>query len=498
MKKALFIILLLSKITSRYFSRLKDTLLFNSGRSLSGLTAAGKEQKNVMFPHAAVKIGLTAFVLIVAGVFLWRTTIKFKESTLSEGIVGLYDRDNLNPAALPAPVTRLISRPLVSLDKSGLPQPDLVSGWDEDNNATTYIFHLKDNLYWNDGSKVLSSDIKFNIPDVTISYPDEKTIAFKLPEPFAPLPTFLTTPVFKNGGWVGVGDYRVSGMAYSNGFLAKLNLAPKAVGKTALPNLVIRFYQDEPTLKTAFTLGEVSTMLGLSDDEGVKSAGNTKESQFTDFNRVLAVFYNTKDDTLKDKNLRKALTAAMPSFPGAQQAKGPIPSFSWAFSEPPLELNNNLNLAKSYLDKAGGGKDTKVVLMTTSDFQSAGGQIVNSWKNLGLQATLKIESGMPQSFQALLVAEPIPADPDQYTLWHSTQTQTNLSKYSGPRVDKDLEDGRKTKDIKQRKESYADFQKTLSEDCPAAFLYYPKTLTVYRSNVESDLQKVLPLQLPAS
>ena len=113
---------------------------------------------------------------------------------------------------------------------------------------------------------------------------------------------------------------------------------------------------------------------------------------------------------------------------------------------------------------------------------------------MGFDTKLRIETGIPQNFQALLITQSIPTDPDQYFLWHATQTKTNLTKYDSKRVDKDLEDGRKIITEEDRKQKYFDFQKTLLEDAPAAFLYFPKYNIVYLKKVESLLDKVLNIQ----
>jgi len=155
-------------------------------------------------------------------------------------------------------------------------------------------------------------------------------------------------------------------------------------------------------------------------------------------------------------------------------------------------------MAKSYFDKVEKGKENTLILTTTPVFSALGEAIIKSWKELGVNAVLRIESGIPQNFQALLIQEPIPLDPDQYAIWHSTQNKTNISNYSSPRIDKDLEDGRKTGDIEVRKEKYADFQRVLLDDAPATFLYFPKLNVIYRKKVEDNINKILPLQIPQS
>ena len=78
-----------------------------------------------------------------------------------------------------------------------------------------------------------------------------------------------------------------------------------------------------------------------------------------------------------------------------------------------------------------------------------------------------------------MASQEIPADPDQYTLWHSTQS-TNITGYNSPKIDKLLEDGRKISDKEERKAIYLDFQRFLVEDTPAAFLFHPTVYTIIR------------------
>jgi len=87
---------------------------------------------------------------------------------------------------------------------------------------------------------------------------------------------------------------------------------------------------------------------------------------------------------------------------------------------------------------------------------------------------------LPTDYQIFLGDFSIPKDPDQYTLWHS-EGPDNITHYKDLRIDKLLEDGRKTIDVNQRKSIYDDFQKFLLEDAPAVFLYYPNEYTITRN-----------------
>lgn len=406
---------------------------------------------------------------------------------VSQGIVGVYTVHNLPPI-----VVNLLSRSLVSLDATGKPQPNLAASWQVNNDGTKYTFKLRKNLFWNDGSRFKSSDLKFNIPDVDVSFPDDETIEFKLADSFYPFPSILTGPVLKGETFVGVGKYKVSSSDISRNLVTKLVLVP-VTSKEDLPTVSIRFYPDEKTARTAFELGEVQSLVGITETKELPNQPSVKLLKIPVYNKLVAIFYNTHDNFLKDKNLRKALSLAIPILE-EEKAKTSIPPFSWAYNNSIKDYFNNPEEAKSYLNKLSQ-KDVSITLTVTPWLADVGEKVAASWRSLGINTILRIESGIPQNFQALLIAQPIPLDPDQYILWHSTQTKTNISKYDfNRRVDKDLEDGRRVGDLEKRKERYLDFQKNIVEDLPATFLYFPKSLVLYRQKIAPELGKVLPLQ----
>jgi peptide/nickel transport system substrate-binding protein len=106
--------------------------------------------------------------------------------------------------------------------------------------------------------------------------------------------------------------------------------------------------------------------------------------------------------------------------------------------------------------------------------------IADSWTSVGFSTNVKVVSSFPPTYQVLLSAQEIPSDPDQYAFWHSTQTQTNITGYSNVKIDKLLEDGRQEIDTEKRKTIYADFQRRITDEAPALFLYYAKSYTVKR------------------
>lgn len=415
----------------------------------------------------------------------WLIKDRLLKPTISEGLIGTYTEEDL-----PQTVTNFLSQGMVVLDESGMSHGSLASSWETNNDATLYDFKLKDNLHWVDGSQLSAQDLKFALPDVEVKT-DGKSIQFKLSDSFSPFPALLTKPVFKKGTYLGTGPYRIKSMQKDQIFIKKLTL--NSTDKN-LPDVTIRFYPNERIAKTALKLGEVQVVLGLSETSGVDQEKTLNIKYPTNFGQIVTIFYNTKDPVLSDENLRLGLSYAAPSIRGEDEAKTSIPPRSWAFNKDVKDYLDNPEQAKASLGKAH--LNGVIILTATSSLAGVGESVVESWRKLGVNTVLRVESGIPQNFQALLIAQNIPQDPDQYSLWHSTQSQTNISKISLPRVDKDLEDGRKSTDMEVRKQKYQDFQKVLLDHAPATFLYFPKYNVVYRKKVEKDLNKILKLQLP--
>lgn len=410
-----------------------------------------------------------------------------------EGLIGTYQEHDL-----PLEFTRLVSQPLIEMDKGGRVKPKLVSGWEINNDATNFKFKLRSELKWLDGTTVKSNDLEFNIPNTEVTYPDEKTIQFKLKESYSPLPSLLTKPIFKKGTFMGVGPYRIQKIEKSRIFITKIILTSD---NADLPVIHARFYPSEKVAINGFQLGEVQMLLGLSNHKALSDNPQVKLKQIVDFGKIVTILYGVKDALLSNRSVRQALSFQAPKIAGEEEANNPFPNFSWAYMSDAKKYLNNSTEARAALERAKSNLPEEklkqeLILTATSNLEEVGKKIVSQWKELGFNAKLRVESGIPQNFQALLITQSIPQDPDQYFLWHSTQEKTNLSKYSSVRVDKDLEDGRKALTEEDRKTKYHDFQKTLLEDAPATFLYFPKYNIVYLKKVESQLDKVLSLQLP--
>lgn len=412
----------------------------------------------------------------------------FIPNQVVEGVVGTYEEKNL-----PEVVSNLTTTKFVGINEKGLPDlTGLAESWVATGEAKEYVFKIKKDQVWSDGSLIKASEISLKIPEVKVEVVDDNTIKFLLADSFSPFPTLLSIPAFKKDTLVGTGPYKVSNIQKDGIFVKKITLKPL---EKKLPDVVIKFYPNERIAKNALKLGEIQSILGFNETDGINLQPYKIYSK-TNLNQLVTIFYNTQDSILSDENFRVALSYAAPKISDELEAQTSIPNNSWAFNGEVRDYLDNPEQAKAYLKKVQNGKDSTITLTATSTLEEVGEKVVSAWNNNGIKAVLRVESGIPQNFQALLITQKIPSDPDQYSLWHSTQSETNISKFSSPRVDKDLEDGRKIPDLETRKQKYQDFQKVLLDHAPATFLYFPKYKVIYLKKIESDLMKVLDLQIP--
>src|SRR5260221_13518385 len=132
------------------------------------------------------------------------------------------------------------------------------------------------------------------------------------------------------------------------------------------------------------------------------------------------------------------------------------------------------------LDGAGGVKNLpEFTIHTLSKYMLAAKIVQNAWDKIGVKTKIVVVQDIPQHFQIFLGDFTVSKDPDQYTLWHSYQSN-NITNFKSPRIDKILEDGRKTLAQDERVKIYSDFQKYLLDEQPATFLYFPYLYTVTR------------------
>ena len=422
-------------------------------------------------------IGLLSFFALRILIQIIPSTFPFVQRE-TIGMAGAYTIDDL-----PYPILKMVSRGLTSVSYDGTVKPDIAGAWKIGDNGREYTFFLRRDIYFSDGTRLTSKNVTYNFSDASITRPNDYTIKFKLKDAYSPFLVTVSRPIFKKG-FVGLGEYRISSVKLNGDFVTSIGLVSKRTDKRVVR---YQFFPTEDAVKTAFVMGEVSKIIGIHDTTFKKTKLNSFKS--ITVNRVLndqqliTLFYNIQDKVLSEKKIREALSYAIPDvFPLGERNPGPFSPSSWANQETSIHLQD-VEHAKNLLaasESATGSSNLKFVIKTLSQYRQTAKILEDSFKKIGVNTKVEVVETIPSNLQMFLGDINLSKDPDQYVLWHSGQN-SNISGYKNLRIDKLLEDGRKTADINTRKKIYSDFEKYFLDDPPASFLYLPYTYEISRN-----------------
>lgn len=420
--------------------------------------------------HSRVILQSTTIILsILTAVILFARYLPTPKHTVKIGRVGKY-----TITTIPLDIERKIGEGLVAIDDQGKVTGVLAKSWQIEDDGKKYTFELDTTRSWHDGTSVTSADISYNFADVTVTR-GEGSITYELKEPFAPFLQAMTRPVLKNNT-LGTGEYRLADYQAVSGTLQSLTL------ETANARLLYKFYPTENSAITAYKLGEVElldTLTAIPTDL-LRDGSSLLQTQTGD--KISALFLNNADTLLSSKTTRQGLAYAIPdkSF-GKTRALSPLSRSSWAYNDLVKDYAFDESRAKSlFTQDVANPAEVKLELKTMLPYLDVAESIAESWRQiLGINVDVKVVSSLTSDYQIILADFTPPPDPDQYTLWHSTQP-TNFTKYSNLKVDKLLEDGRRTLDSSLREDIYQDFQRFLLEDSPAIFLFETESFIVSR------------------
>lgn len=462
-------------------------------------------------------IGLGVFIALPRVLALFPTVKK----TTYIGRVGLFTFANL-----PRDIQNKVSVGLTQSRETGDVLPALASSFVSEENGKAYRFIIRPDAVWQDGQAVHPADITYSFSDLEILR-SQNDIVFRLkpqevvegqPEPVIPV-SFLTVvsqPLFRQvpkrtlffrqtSRIIGLGEYEITSIRYRGATIRELTLeSPKE-------RLIYRFYPTEHDAVVAFKHGVIDKLEEMHDIEDLASWDNVTRQLTRHDDRYVGVFFNLgyrSGDTVlfAARTLRTALNLAIQKTQGSDRILSPIHKRSWAYvaSEDDLDhFNQDMTEAVNQLVASETTVPLTFELTTIPLYAKKAEEITHQWEMLGELAVQKCkETDAPQdqcdnkrisvdvrinnfpdpeNYQALLIAQPIPNDPDQYGLWHSTQ-QTNFTKFKNTRVDKLLEDGRRIQNREERKLLYQEFQRILVKETPVIFLEPVSTYTVVRKS----------------
>jgi len=384
--------------------------------------------------------------------------------------------------------------------------------------------------------------------DVKIEKADSKQIKFILKTPYSPFLENLTIGILPKHLWanlssdefslsqynvepIGSGPYKVSKMdtLKKNMLLIptyyELSSFDKYIaGKPFIDTLIINFYKDEKTLIDAYNKKEVEAINSISPEKivDIKKQKNS-EINTSPLPRVFAVFFNqNQSEALSYKEVRQALNMAVDRnkivddvLSGyGKPLYGPIPAGLIGNQSSADIKNSDIDGAISLLTKAGWVQSSSTGIMSkkvsktktiqlsitistlnSPDLVKTAELVKSDWEKIGAQVDIKqfdfgdLQQNIirPRKFDALLYGEVVGRDMDFFAFWHSSQRNDpglNISMYTNAKVDKLLEDARKTSDTSVRITDYQNFSGEVQKDVPAVFLYSPEFIYITPGKIQ--------------
>ncbi len=264
------------------------------------------------------------------------------------------------------------------------------------------------------------------------------------------------------------------------------------------------------------------------DATGLTALQYSRQTDYRAFQRAYTKFrhpgngytylgFNLKDSRFADRRVRQAFAYAINKrevIDGvrlglAREATGPYKPGTWVYTDKVKTYPFDMEKARRLLAEAGwkernadgllikDGKPFTFELLTNqgNDERKKIAEIVQAQlRELGVGVEIRVlewaaflkEYIKKRNFEAIVLGWGIGIDPDQYVIWHSSQTgpdQLNHISYVNPEVDRLLEAGRTTCAREDRVKYYHRLQETLAEDLPLVFLYFADVLPVVSSRV---------------
>ncbi|MFQ3630873.1 peptide ABC transporter substrate-binding protein [Roseiflexus sp.] len=460
-----------------------------------------------------------------------------------EGVVGAPQHLNpllVDPASDPfaADLHRLIFEGLTRPGPDGLPMPALAESWTVDDSETVYTFTLRSGVTWHDGAPVTVDDVLFTFRavqgpafagdqhvaafwrTVLVDRAGERSVSFRLDEPFAPFLRLTGFPILPahllrdvppeqweaiafNRMPVGAGPYRLIELDDQR---ALLRANPSYFGSPPfIETIELRFFRTEQEALAALVRNEIQGLAFLSTGALADvnlPRGVVRRQALLDACTVLT--FNLRDGSLSEIGVRRALAMALDkdvlidrALNGqAMRLDTPILHGWWARSpdvqwyEPDPARAISMLETLGYVAGADGirardGQPLVFTLLTDSSpkRRAVAEEIARQWGAIGVR--IVIEQIEPDDLQRRLEThdfmmalhgwQRLGSDPDVFELWHSSQAERgrNYAGLADADIDELLYNARTIYDIADRAALYEAFQQRWGDLAPGIVLYQP-------------------------
>jgi peptide/nickel transport system substrate-binding protein len=295
-------------------------------------------------------------------------------------------------------------------------------------------------------------------------------------------------------------------------------------GAPFIKTVRIKIIPDDATAEAALEAGEIDEL--TPDPKDVARLEKDFKGKLNLFNWERNgwgyMTFNVTRPHLNDKLVRQALTyglnrqAIIDTVMDGRAVipTGPIPPVSWAADPSIKPFPYDVAKAKSLLEQAGYKLNAKTGIyekagapLKLTFYGSSGSSLIEgiaaiakkNWKDIGVDLDVQLMDFnammdnylKPGKFDVSFSGFSLSLDPDQTSLFHSSQVQAfNRGRYNNPQVDKLLDQGVAEFDKAKRKAIYSEYQKILVDDAPALLVYANKYTDVVSNKVKGGVRNM--------
>jgi len=484
---------------------------------------------------AGVTAGALSFPNVVRGQAPKGNTLISAQTSEATGL-----DPQLVPALSRSRRSPLTYNQLVRFDPDMNPQPELAESWQVSPDGLTWTFKLRQGVKFHDGQEFTSADVKFSFDRLLEKSASGKSdflavdkiepvgkygVKFVTKEPFAALVAALggfwgfivsEAGVKKGGGdlnkiAMGTGPFMLEDWKVEQQMVFKRNPNYFKKGLPLADELIVRVIPDEANIVAALRTGQIHHAF-IEDNKNYNLLKDEKTLTGYRSSRLGYDYLNMSANRgpLGDVRVRQAISYAVDRSQvmrvatagfGRLTAPATAPMKQWQIPEEQWMkyYKPDVEKAKKLMAEAGqaNGFTVKCMVIPTFPTMMSGAPVIaQQLKRIGITMEIEqveyaiwIKRWQAHDFDMTLNSTPGYADPDVafFRALHSTKGQ-NWNSWKVPEVDAMLEEGRKTMDVKKRKEIYDKVQIAILENVPHLWLYSADLIDFTQASVKGFRQ----------
>jgi peptide/nickel transport system substrate-binding protein len=429
---------------------------------------------------------------------------------------------------------------LLEWDRDLVIQPALAESYEVNEDATSYIFKLRQGVLFHNGQEMTAKDVKYSFdtapkpppPGIEVAFlanvagvevVDDYTVTITMSKPDPTLPGVIAwvryTPIVPEGIFdqinvlsegIGTGPYRLVEFVSNDRVVYTCNEDYWKPGVPRIRDVTLKVLPDEQSRVAALRSGEIdgATLSAdvartLENDETLQILeGLTSAPRVIQFNTI-------EDVPWRDVRVRRAIDLAIDRqeiidkvYGGRAQLTGAIPPGygDWPLPEERLQelYTPNVEQAMALMQEAGlesGFDVTLEAIAAPRDYTQIAEIVREQLRPLNINVTVEpleigtfAEHNGAGTFQWQSTGRGMRGDPSGYVVDFRTGTPLNLlwfgDGWSNEEIDRLYDEALATADVAERMADYQRIQEIIAEDVPNLYTVQPTKFQVATQRVE--------------